>query len=289
MTRNAGIADSFIPRANIFKCASRLGAEIVNVRLSAESPQDVLCAIRQLVREHKVIFLRDQTHLDEVEHERLATVLAKLRKQHPLGRPSVPSSMAATDSDDYRSTNITCHVEPGLSVLRPLAIAPSQRETAWSNMRAAYLDLPPPLRKLADELWAVQNDYSPEARDSDATGATTTFSNHPVVRIHPETGERLLALGNFGGRFVGLQRDTSEKLFDMLRSYIVAPGNAVRWSWRVGDVAIWDNRAAQHYPIDDEQSGIFLDNFGRELSPRAKCRRSGQHGIAPKAEAARAA
>ncbi|MCK1348486.1 MULTISPECIES: TauD/TfdA family dioxygenase [unclassified Bradyrhizobium] len=287
--QNAGISDGFIPRGNIIKCASRLGAEIVNVRLSAESPPDVLCAIRHLVREHKVIFFRDQTHLDQVEHERLATVLAKLGKQHPLGRPSVPSSMAATELDDHRSTNITCQVEPGIAVLRVLAIAPGARETAWSNMRAAYLDLPPPLRKLADELWAVQNDDSPEGRDSDATGATMTFSDHPVVRIHPETGERLLALGNFRGRFVGLQRDTSEKLFDMLRSYIVAPGNAVRWSWRIGDVAIWDNRAAQHYPIHDEQSGIFLDNFGRELSPRAKRRRSGQRAIAPTAEAARAA
>lgn len=91
MTRNPGIDDSFIPRANIVKCASRLGAEIVNVRLSAEPPQDVLCAIRQLVCDHKVLFFRDQTHLDEVQHERLVTVLAKLGQQPPLGRPPAPS------------------------------------------------------------------------------------------------------------------------------------------------------------------------------------------------------
>lgn len=191
------------------------------------------------MRDHKVIFFRGQKHLDEVEHERLVTILAKLRQQHPLGRPSVPSSMAATDSDDHWSTNITCQVEPGLSVLRPLAIAPGRRETAWSNMRAAYLDLPPPLRKLADELWAVHNDDSPETGDSEDAEVNTKVSDHPVVRIHPETGERVLALGNFGGRSVGLQRDTGQKLFDMLQSYIIAPENAVRWSWRVGDVAIW--------------------------------------------------
>lgn len=289
MTRNAGIADSFIPRANIVKCASRLGAEIVNVRLSAESPQDVLCAISQLVRDHKVLFFRDQTHLDEVQHERLVTLLAKLGQQPPLGRPPAPSPITEIGSDDHWSTNITSHVDPGLSVLRSLAIAPGRRETAWSNMQAAYLDLPLPLRKLADELWAVHDDDSAETGDSEAVGTNMTVSDHPVVRIHPETGERVLALGNFGGRFVGLQRDTGQKLFDMLQSYIIAPENAVRWSWRVGDVAIWDNRAAQHYSIDDKQRGLFLGNCTRELSPRAKCRRSGQRGNAPKPQAARAA
>lgn len=123
MTRSAGIADSFISRANIVKCPSRLGAEIVNVRLSAESRQDVLCAIRQLVRDRKVLFFRDQTHLDEVQHERLVTVLAKLGQQPPLGRPPAPSPITEIGSDDHWSTNITSHVDPGLSVLRSLAIA----------------------------------------------------------------------------------------------------------------------------------------------------------------------
>lgn len=290
MMRNAGLAHSFIPQANIIKCAPRLGAEIVNVRVSAEPPQDVLCAIRQLVRDHKVIFFRDQKHLDDVDHERLVAILAKLGPQPPLGRPSARSSTVEIDSDDHWSKTITYHVDPGLSLLRAVAIAPGRRETAWSNMRAAYLDLPLPLRKLADELWAVHNDDSPETGDSEAVEANAKVSEHPVVRIHPETGERVLALGNFGGRFVGLQRDTGQKLFDMLQSYIIAPENAVRWSWRVGDVAIWDNRAAQHYPIVDKQRDLLSrDNFGRELSPGAKCRRSGPRGNTPKPQAARAA
>ena len=72
-----------------------------------------------------------------------------------------------------------------------------------------------------------------------------------VVRVHPETGERTLVLGNFVQRFVGLSKYDSQKLFDLFQSHITAPENTVRWSWRQGDVVIWDNRATQHYAVND--------------------------------------
>ncbi|MGY8632785.1 TauD/TfdA family dioxygenase [Bradyrhizobium sp. 14AA] len=279
--RNARIVETSIPRANIIRRGPRLGAEIVNVRLSADSPQDVLCAIHQLVLEHKVIFFRDQKHLDDAEYERLVTVLGKRGPQPPLSPPSAPASIVEIDSDDHWSTNIIYHVDPGLSVLRPVAIAADRRDAAWSNMRAAYLDLPQPLRKLADELWAIYRDESAEAVELATTEAITKCPDegfvqanlevdHPVVGVHPETGERILALGKFEGRFVGLHKDTGQKLFHLLQSYITAPENAVRWSWKVGDIAIWDNRAARHYPIDDKQSG---PNMSREPRSRSIAQR----------------
>ncbi|MET4323769.1 hypothetical protein [Bradyrhizobium sp. RT5a] len=90
----------------------------------------------------KVIFFRDQKYLDEVEHERLVATLGNAGWQ-------------AICSDDDWSANITPHVDPGLSLLPSAAIAPGRRETAWSNMRAAYLDLRLPLRKLVDDLWPL--------------------------------------------------------------------------------------------------------------------------------------
>lgn len=162
-------------------------------------------------------------------------------------------------------------------------------------MRAAYLELPLPLRKLADDLWAVCDDKSAETVSSVAAEENTISSGerpvveHPVVGIHPETGERILALGNFRGRFVGLQKDTSQKLFHLLHSYIAAPENAVLWSWKREDVAIWDNRAAQHYPIADVQKdAIPRNNFARELWPGNGLRRA-QRRVTPKPEAVRAA
>lgn len=279
--RNARIVETSIPRANIIRRGPRLGAEIVNVRLSADSPRSVLCAIHQLVLEHKVIFFRDQKHLDDAEYERLVTVLGKRGPQPPLG--SLPGLLSTVefDSDDHWSTNITYHVDAGLSVLRPVAIVPGRRDTAWLNMQAAYLDLPQPLRKLADELWAIYRDVSAEAVELAATETNTNSPDeglvranlevdYPVVRVHPETGERILALGNFEGRFVGLHKDTGQKLFRLLQSYITAPGNAVRWSWEVGDIAIWDNRAARHYPIDDKHRG---PNMSRQPHSRAVAQR----------------
>lgn len=280
--QNAKSDDAFIPRVNIIRRAPRLGAEIVNVRLSAETPQDTLYAIRHLVREHHVVFFRDQKHLEDAEHERLLERLG--------------NAGSAVHSDDDRSANMAHLFDPGLSILRSVAIKPGRRESAWSNMRAAYLELPLPLRKLADDLWAVCDDESAETVSSGAAEGNTISAgegsvvDHPVVKIHPETGDRILALGNFAGRFVGLQKDTSQKLFHLLQSYIAAPENAVLWSWKDGDIAIWDNRTAQHHSIDDAQIGaIPRNNLARDLWPSVNGRGRAQRRTKPKPEVAKAA
>jgi taurine dioxygenase len=81
--------------------------------------------------------------------------------------------------------------------------------------------------------------------------ATVYETEHPVVRIHPETGERTLVLGNFFKRFVGLSAADSARLFGLFQDTITRLENTVRWRWAPGDVAIWDNRATQHYAIND--------------------------------------
>ncbi|MDF0498852.1 TauD/TfdA dioxygenase family protein [Bradyrhizobium yuanmingense] len=280
--QNTRINDSLIPRNNIIRCAPRLGAEIVDLRLSGEISQDILCAIRQLVREHHVVFFRDQKHLDDAEHERL------------LERLDHVASGAVHVGDD-RSASNDHRFGSGRSILRSVAIAPERRETTWSNMRAAYLELPMPLRKLADDLWAVCDGESAETVSSGVEENTMPAGewpvvDHPVVRTHPETGERILALGSFRGRFVGLQKDTSQKLFHLLQSYIAAPENAVLWNWKQGDIAIWDSHAAQHYSIDDAQKdAIRCNNLARELWPSVNAYSRAQRRSTPKPEAARAA
>lgn len=81
--------------------------------------------------------------------------------------------------------------------------------------------------------------------------STTFRTEHPVVRVHPETGERTLLLGNFLQRFVGLTGADSRALLNLFQAHVERPENTVRWQWQVGDVAIWDNRATQHYGVDD--------------------------------------
>ena len=76
-------------------------------------------------------------------------------------------------------------------------------------------------------------------------------TEHPVVRVHPETGERALLLGHFIKRFVGLSTHDSADLFTLLQRHVTRLENTVRWRWSLGDLAIWDNRATQHYGVAD--------------------------------------
>ena len=76
-------------------------------------------------------------------------------------------------------------------------------------------------------------------------------TEHPVVRVHPETGRRVLLLGHFVKRFVGLGATESSTLFNLFQARVTKLENTVRWNWEPGDVAIWDNRATQHYAVAD--------------------------------------
>nr|WP_274617713.1 TauD/TfdA family dioxygenase [Bradyrhizobium oropedii] len=140
-------------------------------------------------------------------------------------------------------------------------IAPFGGDIAWSSTAAAYLDLPVPLRMLADNLWAVRCaafDYNvtegateaEKRRLDDVSTGTIYETTHPIVRVHPETGERVLSLGRSVQNFVGLQRYPSQRLFELLQSYLTAPENTLCWNWKSGDVAIWDNRATERYPVN---------------------------------------
>ncbi|WP_346657538.1 TauD/TfdA family dioxygenase [Bradyrhizobium sp. 151] len=137
-------------------------------------------------------------------------------------------------------------------------IPPDGDDIIWPNTAAAYLDLPEPLRMLADNLWAVHCSahdctVTRHAIEMDTQQFDNVFTGIicettcPVVRVHPETGERLLVLGNSVQNFVGLEKYSSQKLFDRLQSYLTARENTVCWSWKSGDVVIWDNRATERY------------------------------------------
>ena len=76
-------------------------------------------------------------------------------------------------------------------------------------------------------------------------------TEHPVVRVHPETGRPTLLLGGFARQIVGFPSDVSRDLLRIFASYVTRPEHIVRWRWRPGDVAIWDNRATQHYAVND--------------------------------------
>ncbi|WOH57714.1 TauD/TfdA family dioxygenase [Bradyrhizobium sp. BWC-3-1] len=276
---NTTALENCIRRMDIIARSARLGAEIKNLKLAGDMPDEVIRAIKHALVEHKVLFLRGQNYLAAAERERFAVRLGML-----VAHPSVSAIKESSYGGghvDQRNTDLAFADEgPKLSLLRGVAIPEFGGGTIWSNTASAYLDLPAPLQKLADDLWAVYSEPCNEAKKSRATEAdrdhfdggltaTTRATKHPVVRVHPQTGQRSLVLGNGVQHFVGLQKATSQRLLDIFLSYVTSPENTVRWSWKAGDVAIWDNRATQHYTAND------YGNAHRGV------RRAAKEGIAP--------
>lgn len=233
-------------------------------------PDELIAAISALLLRHKVLFFRSQSHLDDAKQERFARRLGTLAP-HPTqaivaGSASIlelDSSRGGGRADQWHTDVTFVEAYPKASVLRGVVIPPVGGDTIWANTAAAYASLPAPLQLLADSLRAVHSnayDYAalrPRASEQDKryhaeVFASTVFeTEHPVVRVHPEAGERNLLLGSFVQRIVGLARDESQKVYGLLQAYVTAPENTVRWRWQAGDVAIWDNRATQHCAVND--------------------------------------
>ncbi|MDA9441439.1 dioxygenase [Bradyrhizobium sp. CCBAU 51745] len=258
-----------VPKVNVVRRAVGLGAEIRNVRLSDELSDEVIHAINDLLLEHKVLFFRDQQELDAAEHERLAMRLDDLVPDHQVGiakaMPSIlkPVSVRSGGRADQRQqTVIMLEGYPKICHLRRVINPSYYGDTVWSDMATAYQALPLSLRMFADQLWAVHNNsqgyaMKAELAEADKQHLDDVFTRpsfeteHPVVSVHPKTGKRSLASGDFVQRFVGFQKYTSQKILRLFQSYITAPENTVRWSWQPGDVAIWDCPAIQYHEAQD--------------------------------------
>ena len=256
---------------DIVPVASRIGAEVRHIRLAAELGSETITALNQALLKHKVLFLRGQQHLDDAGQEAFAQRLGD-----PVAHPTVPVRQGTgfileLDSEhggraNSWHTDVTFAVAPPkISVLRGVVIPPAGGDTVWANTALAYQGLPPALRELADRLWAVHgNDYDYAASRSDdelssegirhyreVFTRTLHEAEHPVVRVHPESGERTLVLGHFAKKLVGYSSADSKHLLSMLENHVTRLENTVRWRWAAGDVVIWDNRATQHYAIND--------------------------------------
>jgi len=254
----------------VTKLGSRVGGRIDGVRLTGDlEPATVGQIYRELLR-HQVIFFRGQHHLDDEQQHAFAMLLGT-----PIGHPAAKNFGSA----DPRITPIDSEVGlkanrwhtdmtflpnfPKASILRAVSLPRYGGSTLWASTAAAYRVLPDPLKHLADNLWALHTnrfDYAAQALSDDdkaklnAFAATEFRTEHPVVHVHPETGERALLAGHFVSGFLGLDSYESQVAFELLQRRITLPENTVRWNWRPADVAMWDNRATQHYAVDDYDS-----------------------------------
>ncbi|HEY3956138.1 MAG TPA: TauD/TfdA family dioxygenase [Streptosporangiaceae bacterium] len=263
------------PSIDVRRVAGHIGAEITGVRTGPDLPGPVLDTIRAALHEHQVVFLHGQDHLDDETQAGFARLFGDLTTAHPTvpgldaARHVLPlDAQAGGGKANAWHTDVTfVQRPPALSFLRAVTLPPYGGDTTWANTAAAYTALAPELRDLAARLWALHtndHDYAEtrgggvntmSARDRkhhDEVFLSTVYeTEHPVVRVHPETGERTLLLGQFVRQILGVPSADSRYLFDLFQRHVTRLENTVRWRWSPGDLAIWDNRATQHYAIDD--------------------------------------
>ena len=244
-----------------------LGAELRGVKLRPEIDDDEIAAIRAALLEHKVLFFRDQS-LDPAGLTQLGRRFGEPTPAHPV-EPSVEGhpEVLSLDSEegaraDVWHSDLTFQERPPLGALLHAEVVPDVGgDTLWVDMTAAYEALSPALRGFLDGLTATHSpskagDYfagrDTSSGDKAAATAAAAPTRHPVVRVHPETGRRSLFVNPlFTIKIDGLRRSESDAILDLIQQVATRPDAMVRWRWRAGDVAFWDNRCTMHYALMD--------------------------------------
>jgi taurine dioxygenase len=258
------------PTLAIERLGPGFGAEVRGIDLATASDADV-AAVRRALTEHKVLFFSGQ-NLDPDSHIALGNRLGSLTASHPVvpGLDEAHTEIYALDSADNGfadvwHTDVTFVRRPPLgSILRAVTLPPTGGDTNWADLELAYRSLSEPVRALADQLTAVHDGtrefgyYLAQRRGGEGSlwdgerYRSLEPVEHPVVRVHPETGRRSLFVNpGFTSHIVGVSDAESRHLLDLFYAHITKPEHIVRHRWQVGDVAMWDNRATAHYANRD--------------------------------------
>ena len=278
-------------RVEPLTCA--IGAEVTNVDLAfASHDPELMEGIRSLLLRHKVLFFRDQD-ITPAEHVAFARYFGAL-EDHPVAGsdPNHPGLVRIYKSPDapadrYENawhTDATWREKPPFGcVLRCVECPPVGGDTMWANMALAYEKLPDHIKTMIAGLRAR---HSIEATFGAAMPlekrlalkAQYPDAEHPVVRTHPETGDKVLFVNSFTTHFTNFHTPDNVRvgqdhapgaslLLQYLMSQAMIPEYQVRWRLRKNSVAIWDNRCTQHYAVQDfwpavrklERAGIVGD------------------------------
>ncbi|MGW1608499.1 TauD/TfdA dioxygenase family protein [Streptomyces sp. NPDC002285] len=252
----------------IQKVTANIGARVLGVDISRPLGQETVAALREALTAHKALVF-DDVNLDDETHQSFVRHFGDVTTAHPTvssvaGTPNVlPVDSERGRAANHWHTDVTFVLNPPqATTLRSITIPPYGGETLIASSAAAYRQLPEPLRKLADSLWAEHtNDYDYAVPDEDvdeqqaANRAEFTSIKyrtvHPVVRVHPLSGERGLFIGGFAQRIVGLSPGESRRILDLLQAYVTRPENILRHRWSENQLVVFDNRITQHYAVDN--------------------------------------
>jgi alpha-ketoglutarate-dependent taurine dioxygenase len=259
-----------------------IGAEVEGIDLthplSAQQADDIKSALNQW----KVLFFRNQ-NMDHDQQVAFAREIGDPTPGHVVygaekGHPEIYPVSKQRITDRFQGepiyhpwnhwhTDLTPAVNPPYaSILRAVIAPPVGGDTQWSNLCAAYDALSPKMQAFCDGLRAIHQ-RAPHAGSKakelfmQKNGARPLIAEHPVVRVHPETGEKILFVSPaFLRSIVGMTPTENEAFCDLLKNHVVRPEFTVRFRWEPGDVAMWDNRSTCHRAPRD----IYMPGFDHD-------------------------
>lgn len=250
-----------------------LGAYVSGVDLREPLNQAVVNELRAALVEHKVLFLRDQD-ISHEDHLRFGRYFGELEghpvTQHVEGHPEI----LRIRNGEYIYLNditipfirpinkwhadVTFRPAPSLGgILRARTIPPRGGDTLFADTEAVFADLQAPMQRRLEQLTATHDilkSYGWRLNDEEraALSAKHPPQDHPVVRVHPESGRRSIFVNpGFTTRINGVEEKESEQLLALLFDRVRVPEYQVRFKWSPNSIVIWDNRSTQHYPIAD--------------------------------------
>jgi taurine dioxygenase len=274
---------------SLTRLTSSIGAVVEGVRLGDTLDAATYSAINAALVEHHVLFFRDQT-LTPVQHRDFAAHFGKLHIHPIYPKHSEAPEIIVLDTDlvDLQDnaiwhTDVTFTETPPMGgVLVARMLPPQGGDTLWSSNIAAYEALSPAMQAFLLPLTATHNisqSFPAERFGVDAEAqerlALAKRNNpsviHPVVRTHPVSGRRGLFVNDgFTMHINELTAVESRTVLQLLYAHAAKPEFVVRWRWRDGDVAFWDNRATQHYATDDYRPARRVMNRATIIGDRPR-------------------
>lgn len=251
------------------KLAGAVGAEITGLDLAGRATDALIAALRTTWLEHGMIVMRNQP-MPPADFQKLAERFGEVMEYpfvqglegHPLITPILKLPHERHNFGGVWHSDTAYLEEPPMAtMLIARELPPYGGDTLYASTAAAFEALTPTMRRMLEGLSAVNTSTKAEVtrtREDRIKDAPTELSRrelvaeHPVVRIHPETGRKALFV-NFGhtSRFAGMTEEESAPLLDFLFAHMVKPEYTCRLSWNVGDIAFWDNRQVLHNPVND--------------------------------------
>jgi taurine dioxygenase len=257
-------ARSEYARIEIAPQSPTIGAEVRGVDLSRPVDDATFRELRRAFLDYKVLFFRDQA-IEAAHHVAFARLFGEL-EIHPFipSNPDFPELVRFEKNEEVAGvenlwhSDVSWRLEPSLgSALRCIEAPPVGGDTLFADMVAAYEGLPDELKQRIDGLYAIHDfthSFGRMLPPDELEKRQKEFppARHPVVRTHPETGARILYVNRiFTSHIEGLSSEESEALLTTLCQQAAIPEYQVRFRWSNDSLALWDNRATQHYASSD--------------------------------------